>query len=89
MTDQSRPLRSGFDPEKAGRKAECDGGGQVPGAKTPSRQQFAGTLTGEYIDHGEPPWRWYLMKDLTRKPEAYAQDSVWCESGSIYLVEEG
>ena len=34
-----------------------------------------------------PPWRWYLMVDLVRKPRNYEFDSVWCESGNIYLVD--
>jgi len=83
-----RPVVRGFDPEKAGRLAECDGGGLVAGTRFAARQEFAGTLTGEYVDHGDPPWRWYLMKDLHRKPEAYADDAVWCESGLLFLVGE-
>jgi hypothetical protein len=39
------------------------------------------------MDHGDPPWRWYLMTDLTRRPEGYVHDSVWCESGMVFLVE--
>ena len=86
--DQALPLIAGFDPAMAGRRAECDGGGPVEGTRYAARQDFAGTLTGEYIDHGEPPWRWYLMTELTTKPDGYFPDSVWCESGMLFVVEE-
>lgn len=72
----------------AGKRAECDGGGPIEGTHFAARQEFAGTLTGDYIDHGDPPWRWYLMVDLFRKPDSYAWDSVWCESGNIFLVND-
>ena len=83
----TRPLARGLDPAIAGKRAECDGGGLVAGGRYAARQEFAGTLTGEYMDHGDPAWRWYLMTDLTRKPEGYVYDSVWCESGMVFLVE--
>ncbi len=73
----------------AGKQAECDGGGAIAGTRFAGRQEFTGTLTGEYVDHGEPPWRWYLLTDLTAKPEGYAEDTVWCEQGSLYVVDEG
>lgn len=79
---------SGFDEAVAGKFAECDGGGAVAGTKLAGRQEFAGTLSGEYVDHGDPPWRWYLMKDLTRKPEGYQWSSVWCEAGNLFIVDE-
>ncbi len=72
----------------AGRQADCDGGSAVAGTKFAGRQEFTGTLTGEYVDHGDPPWRWYLMTELTSKPEGYEDDAVWCESGSLYLLDE-
>jgi hypothetical protein len=78
-------VRSGFEASVAGKTAECDGGDAVPGTNLGGRQEFAGTLTGDYVDHGEPPWRWYRMNRLTRKPERYAFDEVWCESDSLYL----
>jgi hypothetical protein len=78
--------KPGFDPALAGRRAECDGGGLVGGR--PARQEFAGTLTGEYVDHGDPPWRWYLLVNLAQKPEGYPADAVWCESGSLFLLNE-
>ncbi|MBW2422289.1 MAG: hypothetical protein JRH19_27400 [Deltaproteobacteria bacterium] len=53
-----------FDPAYAGKRAECDGGGPIPGTRMAGRQEFTGTLTGEYIEQGDPPWRWYLMVDL-------------------------
>lgn len=85
MTPQSsNAARPGFDAAMAGRLAECDGGGLVAGRA--AREEFAGTLTGEYVDYGEPAWRWYLMVDLVHKPPGYPTDRVWCESESIFLV---
>lgn len=88
MSDASLPVRRGFDPAMAGKRAECDGGGPIEGTHFAARQDFAGTLTGEYIDHGDPPWRWYLMVELFKKPEGYMWDSVWCESGMVFLVDD-
>jgi hypothetical protein len=79
--------RKGFDPEMAGKRAECDGGGHIAGTRYAGRQEFTGTLTGEFVDHGDPPWRWYLMVDLTRKPAGYPADSVWCESESVFVLD--
>jgi hypothetical protein len=81
-------VRPGFDEAMAGKRADCDGGGMVPGTHFAGREEFTGTLTGEYYDEGDPPWRWYLMNELTRKPGNYAFEAVWCESESIFLVEE-
>jgi hypothetical protein len=81
------PARPGFDEAMAGKWAECDGGGLIAGGHA-ARLEFAGMLTGEYIDHGEPPWRWYLMVDLFRKPEGYPSDAVWCESASVFLLDD-
>jgi hypothetical protein len=81
--------RRGFDPDRAGRRAECDGGGPVEGTRFAGRQEFAGVLTGDYVDHGDPPWRWYFMRDLFVKPENYLDEGVWCESESIFLIREG
>lgn len=81
------PARPGFDEAMAGKRAECDGGGMTAGGHA-ARQEFAGMLTGEYVDHGEPPWRWYLMVDLFRKPEGYPGDVVWCESASVFLLAD-
>ncbi len=88
VPDDSLPVRKGFDEAMAGKRAECDGGGPIAGSRYAGRQEFTGRLTGEYLDHGDPPWRWYLMVDLTRKPSNYDREMVWCESGSIYLVDE-
>jgi len=85
---EATPARRGFDPAIAGKRAECDGGGQIAGTRYAGRQEFTGTLTGEYVDHGDPPWRWYLMVDLTEKPEGYPADAVWCESGSVFVDED-
>ena len=89
MPLKEQPKKHGFDADMAGRRAECDGGAPVMGSRYATREEYAGTLTGDYIDHGDPPWRWYLMTDLTKKPEAYDEDKVWCESGSVFLVGEG
>ncbi len=87
MTSDSLPVSHGFDPAMADKRAECDGGGAI-NARFAARQDFAGRLTGEYVDHGDPPWRWYLMVDLYRKPAGYPWDAVWCESGNVFLVQE-
>ena len=84
----TRPTVAGFDAAKAGRRAECDGGRMIPGTKYAGREEFSGTLTGEYVDHGDPPWRWYRLCELTQKPENYEGDAVWCESGNLFVVEE-
>jgi hypothetical protein len=81
------PVRHGREPSLAGRHAECDGGGAIPGTRFAGREDFAGTLTGEYVDHGEPPWRWYLLADLTRKPPGYPAEAVWCESENLFLID--
>ena len=88
MPQSEFPVRQGFDEAMAGKAAECDGGGHIPGTYYAGRQEFTGTLTGEYFDHGEPPSRWYLMVRLSRKPRNYEHDAVWCEAGSLFLEEE-
>ncbi len=87
MSDNPLPFSTGFDDRIAGKSAECDGGGPIEGTRYAARQEFTGRLTGEYFEHGDPPWRWYLMVDLSNKPDNYGWDSVWCESGNIYLVD--
>ena len=89
MVSGAIPARTGFDPEIAGKRAECDGGGHIAGTRFAGRQEFTGTLTGEFVDHGDPPWRWYLMVDLTQKPEGYTADAVWCECGNLFIQEDG
>ena len=86
MSTKEQPTERGFNAEYARRKAECDGGRQLPGTRYGTREEFAGTLTGEYVDHGDPPWRWYLLVELTRKPEGYEDDVVWCEEGYLFLI---
>lgn len=88
MNEPTFPVKEGFDEQMAGKRAECDGGSAVEGRMYVGRQYFTGRLTGEYFDHGDPPWRWYLMVDLEEKPANYQWDSVWCESGNIYLFDE-
>jgi hypothetical protein len=87
VAQEPLPTVTGFDPAVAGRYAECDGGGMVPGTGLASREEFAGTLSGDYVDHGDPPWRWYLLTRLERRPEGYPGDAVWCESGNLFVVE--
>jgi hypothetical protein len=89
VAERRHAVKRGYDPEMAGKRAECDGGGPVPGTHFVGRQEFTGTLTGDYIDHGDPPWRWYLMGDLAVKPDEHASEAVWCESESVFLVEAG
>lgn len=84
---QPYEVTSGFDEAMAGKRAECEGGMAQVGGEVGSREEFAGTLTGEYFDQGSPPWRWYLLARLTRKPADYEEDSVWCESGFLYVLE--
>jgi len=88
VPEEPFPVRKGLDEDMAGKRAECDGGSAIHGTRYAGRQEFAGRLTGEYVDHGDPPSRWYLMVDLIQKPRNYDLDAVWCESGNIYLVDE-
>jgi len=88
-----RPCESGFAPEMQGRRAECDGGAPIVGTKYAGRQDFAGTLTGHYRDYrsgdqGEYVWRWYLMSELTVKPQGFVHDAVWCDADSLFMVDE-
>ncbi len=82
------PYQSGFNPDSRGTRAECDGGAQIANTKYAGRQFFAGTLSGDYRDFGSFPWRWYLMSELTAKPESYNLESVWCDEGSLILIDE-
>jgi hypothetical protein len=82
------PTRHGCEASLAGRCAECDGGAAIPGTRYAGRAEFAGRLTGHWVDHGEPPWRWYLLADLFRKPEGWPSEGVWCESESVFLIDE-
>lgn len=87
MRALAMPTRHGVDPSLAGMRAECDGGGAIPGTRFAGREEFAGSLTGEYVDHGDPPWRWYLLGELSQKPPDYPADVVWCESESLFLID--
>ena len=78
----------GFNPDYAGKRAECDGGGPIKGTLLSGRQDFAGTLTGDYIEQGDPPWRWYLMIDLTLKPQNWEEEAVWCLAGNLFLDDD-
>ena len=87
-SNNSPPYVIGFNADYQGKRAECEGGAPIAQTKYAGRQFFAGTLTGDYRDFGPYPWRWYLMANLTRKPEAYAKESVWCEEESLSIMED-
>lgn len=75
----------GFDSELAGRRAECDGGHAIEGTHFAGRQEFTGTLTGEFIEEGDPPWKWYRLGELTEKPDNFTYEYVWCEAGNLFI----
>ena len=79
----------GFVEEYAGQLAECDGGGPVGDGKFSGRQDFRGRLTGDCVDVGDPPARWYLMVDLIDPPDGYEGRSIWCLAGNTFLGEDG
>lgn len=85
--ENAPPYVSGFNPDYQGKRAECDGGGQIAETKYAGRQFFAGTLTGAYRDFGPYPWRWYLMSELTDKPENFNLKAVWCDEESLILID--
>ena len=83
--------RYAVDPAMTMRLAECDGGGPVrtdSGQVVSMRFLYRGRLTGVYFEEGEPPWRWYEMTDLSIKPPWHTDDSVWCEQGFLFLIDE-
>lgn len=84
----SAEYTEGFNKEYAGKRAECEGGAGIKGTKYAGRQYFTGTLTGHYRDFGSFKWRWYLLTELTKKPEAFPHDAVWCEEESLTLEDE-
>jgi hypothetical protein len=69
VSDAPLPRIPGFDAARAGKHAECDGG-------------------GEYVDHGDPPWRWYLLRNLDRRPDGYPGDAVWCLAENLFVDGE-
>ena len=79
-------FRPGYEPAVHDLKAECDGGRPIEGTNFAGRQYFTGRLTGHYRDYGPYPWRWYLLGSLTRKPDGFVHDAVWCDAGSLYPV---
>ncbi|RLQ21067.1 hypothetical protein DWB85_14310 [Seongchinamella sediminis] len=87
--EAAAPYLAGFNPDYQGKRAECEGGAPIAETKYAGRQFFAGTLTGDYrdFDFGGYPWRWYLLADLTQKPEAYTKEAVWCEQESLILLD--
>jgi hypothetical protein len=85
---QELPYKSGFNADYCGRQAECDGGGREPNSKFAGRQDFAGTLTGDYRDFGDYPWRWYLMNQLTLKPRGFIHEAVWCDENSLEFFDD-
>jgi hypothetical protein len=89
MTEETLDGEKGFDASCANQEAECDGGGPIDGTRYAGRQDFKGLLTGEYVDVGDPPSRWYLMVDLTLKPDNFEANAVWCLAGNTFLGEDG
>jgi hypothetical protein len=89
MNEESLDGKRGFDASCADRIAECDGGGAIEGTRYAGRQDFKGRLTGEYVDVGDPPSRWYLMVDLIEKPENFTASAVWCLAGNTFLGKNG
>ncbi len=87
MSESQIPERKGMNPDLAGKLVECDGGGHIEGTRYAGRMDFTGTLTGEYVELGDPVWRWYLMVDLTVKPEEFEGDAVWCLEGNIFFPD--
>lgn len=72
----------------AGQGAECDGGGLVAGTHRAGHPEFTGTLTGEYDDEGDPPWRRYPLNELTHKPKGLPADTVGCKSESTFPIDK-
>jgi len=79
-----------FDASLEGRRATCEGGAQVSvGSKVGGRETFSGTLTGDVLEQGDPPWRWLKMGDLTVRPEEVGtEDTVWCEESFVWFEDE-
>lgn len=95
MSESNTPpdYTEGFNESYAGRRAECEGGAGIRDTKYAGRQYFAGTLTGHYRDFGRREfghntWRWYLLAQLTKKPETFTHDAVWCDEESLTLENE-
>ena len=78
---EGEPAAYQFDAEAAGRRAECDGGGLTEGGLA-GRDEFAGILTGVFVEVGKPPSRWYLMTAIEGRP---AGESAWCEQGFLFM----
>lgn len=75
------------DPSIAGLRVEADGGNAEIGSRFASREVFRGTLTGQRMDVGDPPWRWLEIGDLTEKPDEFEDETVWCEESFIYYLD--
>jgi hypothetical protein len=89
MSEQFPNADKGFDESYKDKIAECDGGEALAGTRYAGRQEFRGRLTGDYLDVGDPPSRWYLMVELTLKPKGFEGDAVWCLSGNTFLGPDG
>ena len=89
LTDEATSLRYYFDPAIVGMRVQADGGNAAIGSRLASRETFEGTLTGQRMDEGDPPWRWLEIGELTGKPEGFGEDSVWCEESYIYFGARG
>ncbi len=80
-----------FDPQLAGKTAECDGGRQIVGGPDHGppavRESYRGKLTGLYWEEGDPIWRWYeLLIDKT-SPDGDPGQAMWCEEGFLFIME--
>ena len=73
-----------FDAERAGKRAECDGGGLTE-VGLAGRDEFAGLLTGVFVETGYPPSRWYLMAAIEGRAQG---ESAWCEQGFLFVDGE-
>ena len=85
---EAAPYRSRFDQRYQGRRAECDGGQALAGTHLSGRQEFTGTLTGDTREFGDYNWRWYLLAELSRKPDGFSHLAVWCAQESLTLLDE-
>ncbi|MBM3140866.1 MAG: hypothetical protein FJZ92_11845 [Chloroflexi bacterium] len=76
-----------FDPAIAGKRAQADGGAEVPGTQHGSRDSFEGVLTGRRLDYGDPPWKWVELGELTEKPVGFEDAFVWCDEQYVFVRE--
>ncbi len=68
-TNRSLRAQDSTRPSPAGARS-ATAAASIAGTRYATREEFAGTLTGDYVDHGDPPWRWYLMTTSREDPTA-------------------